>query len=151
MNWSRLMPEVTPYPKSVQTRGTPGSNRWCPKTGALHADCDCIVSRNKRNRDGGLDAQRRDGKQLAKALGKPTGKLNNEETTNWPIRWEEKSGKLAEGVWKFYTVTKAQADAATPIGSAYPFVGVAANEFEGLAVLKISDLKNLLNEVRRGF
>lgn len=140
------MPEVTPYPKSVQTSGSAGGNRWCPKTGALHADCDCIVSRNKRNKDSGQKAQRRDGKQLARAVGKPEGKLNNEETTNWPIRWESKSGKLAEPVHKFYAVCKAQADAATPIGSAYPFVAVA----DGLCVIAVDDFKNLLNEAKRG-
>lgn len=72
--------------------------------------------------------------------------MNNEETTNWPIRWEHKSGKLAEGVHRFYAVTEAQADAATAIGSKYPFVGVA----DGIAVVKVDDLMRLLNEARRG-
>lgn len=134
------------YSKQQQLDASPG-NRFCPRTGALHSECDCPASRSRMNRLNGLKAQRRDGKQLAKALGKPTGKLNNEETTNWPIRWEAKSGKLAEPVKRFYEICKAQADAATPIGSAYPFVAVA----DGLCVVAVDDFRRLLNEARRGW
>lgn len=143
------MSEVTPYSKSTQLANAPGANRFCPNTGALHEECDCPASRsrvrNQGNRINGLKAQRRDGKQLARGLGKPTGKLNNEETTNWPIRWEAKSGAVATKVWHFYLMCEAQADAATPIGSKYPLVAVA----DGLAVLKVDDLRQLLNEARR--
>lgn len=134
------------YSKAEQLSRSPGGNKWCPKTGALHEECDCIVSRNYRNRKDGLKAQRRDGKQLAKGLGREAKRLNNEETTNWPIRWEAKSGKMAAGVWKFYEACRAQSDAVTPIGSAYPFCAVA----DGLAILKVEDLQRLLNEAKRG-
>lgn len=139
------MPEVTPYSKEDQLRNAPGA-RFCPRTGALHSQCDCPASRSRMNRINGLKAQRRDGKQLARGLGRNPGRLNNEETTNWPIRWESKSGAQAKSVWKFYEACKAQSDAATPIGSFYPFVAVA----DGLAVLAVTDLKNLLNEAKRG-
>lgn len=135
-----------PLSKSAQLRRSPGGNRICPVTGEFKSECQGRECINSRNRKSGLKAQRRDGKQLAKGLGRRPGLLNNEETTNWPIRWEAKSGKLAEGVHKFYDLTLAQADAATPIGSSYPFVAVA----DGLAVLKIEDFKNLLNEAKRG-
>jgi hypothetical protein len=135
-----------PFSKAKQTGNSPGRNRWCLETGELKSECACRSCINSRNRLGGLKAQRRDGKQLAKALGKRPGRINNEDTTTWPIRWEAKSGKLAEGVRRFYAATKAQADAATPIGSGYPFVAIA----DGLCVLRTEDFQRLLNEARRG-
>lgn len=132
------------YFKEEQLGRSPG-NRMC-KHGRLRSECNEWECIGRRNRLSGLRAQRRDGKILARGLGAKPGLLNNEETTNWPIRWEEKSGKQAEGVRRFYAACLAQADAATPIGSKYPFVAVA----DGLAVVKVTDLKNLLNEARRG-
>lgn len=132
--------------KAAQLARSPGANRYCPDTGELRTDCACWSCRGRRNRKSGLKAQRRDGKELARGVGRDPGRLNNEETTNWPIRWEAKSGQQAEAVHKFYRACKAQADAATPIGSGYPLVAVA----DGLAVLDVEDLRRLLNEARRG-
>lgn len=140
------MPGGIADPKSVQVGRSPGGNPTCDTTGLRRSECSCPRCVGYRNRKGGLKSQRHDGRQLAKGMGRVAGRLNNEETTNWPIRWEHKSGKLAEGVHRFYAVTEAQADAATAIGSKYPFVGVA----DGLAVLKVEDLMRLLNEARRG-
>lgn len=137
------------YSKEEQLGRSPGGNRIC-KHGNRKELCSDYACRNSRNRLGGLKKQKRDGKQIAKALGKPAGLLSNEETTTWPIRWEEKSGKLALPVRRFYDLCKAQSDAATPIGSMYPFVAVAGDQTSGLAVIEISDLRNLLNEAKRG-
>lgn len=135
-----------PLSKSAQLRRSPGGNRICPVTGEFKSECQCRPCINSRNRKSGLKAQRRDGRQLAKGLGRRPGLLNNEETTNWPIRWEAKSGQAAKKVWAFYEMCEAQADAATPIGSKYPMVAVA----DGLAVLKVEDFRRLLNEAKRG-
>lgn len=135
-----------PYPKSEQVGNSPGGNPTCDTSGLRRSQCTCPRCTGHKNRKGGLAKQRRSGRQLAAGMGRAPGRLNNEETTNWPIRWEHKSGKLAEGVHRFYAVTEAQADAATAIGSKYPFVGVA----DGLCVLKTEDLMRLLNEARRG-
>lgn len=132
------------YSKDDQLARSPGGNRVCAH-GNLRSICSERACINRQNRLSGLKAQRRDGKILARALGVKPGKLSNEETTTWPIRWEAKSGQQAEGVRRFYAACLAQSDAATPIGSKYPFVAVA----DGLAVVKVTDLKNLLNEARR--
>lgn len=133
------------YSKDDQLARSPGGNRICPH-GNLRSDCNEWSCRNSRNRKSGLKAQRRDGKELARALGKPTGLLNNEETTTWGVRWEAKSGKQAESVRRFYASCLAQADAATPIGSRYPFAAIA----DGLMVIKLSDFKDLMNKAKLG-
>lgn len=141
-----------PYPKSAQVGNSPGGNPVCDTTGLRRSECSCPKCTGHKNRKGGLAAQRKSGRQLAKGMNRAPGRLNNEETTDWPIRWEHKSGAVGKPVGTFYLNTLAQADAATAIGSRYPFVGVAyPNGFDGgLAVLKVEDLMRLLNEARRG-
>src|SRR3990167_9926728 len=114
-----------PYLKSDQTGNSPGNNPVCDTSGLRRSECTCPRCTGHKNRKGGLAAQRKSGRQLARGINQAPGRLNNEETTNWPIRWEAKSGKMAQSVWKFYRVCEAQADAATAIGSKYPLVAVA--------------------------
>lgn len=134
------------YPKSAQVGNSPGGNPVCDTSGLRRSECSCPRCTGHKNRKGGLAKQRKSGRQLAAGMGRAPGRLNNEETTNWPIRWEAKSGAVAQKVWAFYLQCEFQADAATPIGSKYPLVAVA----DGLAVLKVDDFRRLLNEARRG-
>lgn len=135
-----------PYPKSAQVGNSPGGNPVCDTTGLRRSECQCPVHVGYRNRKGGLAKQRKSGRQLAAGMGRASGRLNNEETTNWPIRWEHKSGLMAQSVWKFYRVCEAQVEANAVIGSRYPIVAVA----DGLAVLHVDDFMRLLNEAKRG-
>ena len=128
----------------------------CPRFGGLGRPardgkrrvklCGDPTARGKRNRSKG-DLKAR---QARKALNLQGVNSRHEEHWGGPIRVEAKSGAFAKPVATKYYLARAQSEPHRPLGDNRPFVLVVMPDgsSEGLAVITVSDLANLMNEER---
>lgn len=142
--------------KEGQLARSPGrENRPCPNTGEPLRSCDCFSCKGRRARSKGKTKQRVARRGLEKtfqAVAGPTATSTSDEE-NWrlPVRVEVKAGGMAKTVDTFYRKTKAQSDVGAAIGDGRPFMAVAMPDgtTDGLAVMRLSQLRQLVEEARR--
>lgn len=106
--------------------------------------CGDPRARGKRNRAKGDSKARR----ARKMLGIPGANTRHEELWGGPARVEVKSGSFATPIQTKYLAARSQSEAHRAIGDIRPFMLIVMPDgsSDGLAVLSLRDLANLLGE-----
>lgn len=122
--------------------GTLRAKPWRDGVVCVRRGCTCPRCRGKRNRAKG-DSKARKARQVLGLTGVNT---RHEELWGGPLRTEAKAGGKASTVRTAYEASRAQSDAAKPLGDTRPFVASFAPDNTGHVyfVVRADDLERVV-------